>query len=153
MIEIALYQPDIAANTGSIARLCACFGLPLTVIEPAGFAWSDSALRRSGMDYLAKVEVRRSASWDHFQQENASRRIVLLTTKASAPYHRFSFAGDDILLFGRESSGVPDNVHAACERVIVPMKPGLRSLNVAMASAIVVAEAMRQLGAFDEFTS
>jgi tRNA (cytidine/uridine-2'-O-)-methyltransferase len=149
MLEIALYQPDIAANTGTIARMCACFGLPLTIIEPAGFVWSDSALRRAGMDYLAQADIRRSRSWADFRHEAGQRRFVLLTTKASQAHHTFSFRADDILLFGRESSGVPEEVHAVCERVTIPMQPGMRSLNVAMASAIVVAEAMRQLGLFE----
>lgn len=152
-LEIALYQPDIAANTGTIARLCACFGLPLTIIEPAGFVWSDSALRRAGMDYLAQADIRRAADWAAFRADKAGRRLVLLTTKAALPHVEFSFADDDVLLFGRESSGVPEEVHAVCERVTIPMQPGMRSLNVAMASAIVVAEAMRQLNMFARPTS
>lgn len=148
-LEIVLYQPDIAANTGTIARLAACFGLPLTIIEPAGFAWSDSSLRRAGMDYLAQADIRRAPSWNDFRKDKAGRRLVLLTTKATAAHMDFRFAESDVLLFGRESSGVPEEVHAACERVTIPMKPAMRSLNVAMASAIVVAEAMRQLGMFD----
>jgi tRNA (cytidine/uridine-2'-O-)-methyltransferase len=152
-LEIALYQPDIAANTGTIARLSACFGLPLTIIEPAGFVWSDSALRRAGMDYLAQADIRRAADWETFRAGKAGRRLVLLTTKATTAHVDFRFTGDDVLLFGRESSGAPDEVHAACERVTIPMLPGMRSLNVAMASAIVVAEAMRQLGLFTRATS
>jgi tRNA (cytidine/uridine-2'-O-)-methyltransferase len=148
MLEIALFQPDIAANAGTIARMCACFGLPLTIIEPAGFPWSDSAFRRAGMDYLQKIDVRRAASWADFQSETTEKRLVLLTTKAALPHHQFAFGNTDVLLLGRESSGVPDAVHAACERVTIPMQPGMRSLNVAMAAAIVVAEAMRQLGMF-----
>ena len=150
MIEIALYQPDIAANTGSIARACACFGLPLTIIEPAGFVWSDSSLRRAGMDYLDKVELRRAASWEIFRTQKAGQRLVLLSTKAETAHCDFQFANGDVLLFGRESSGVPPEVHAACARVTIPMRPGLRSLNVAMAAAIVAAEAMRQLQMFGQ---
>jgi len=149
MLEIALYQPDIAANAGTIARLCACFGLPLTIIEPAGFVWSDSAFRRAGMDYLEHVDVRRAASWESFVSESAGRRLVLLTTKANAPHYRYTFLADDILLFGRESSGVPDHVHAACQRVGILMRPGMRSLNVALAAAIVASEAIRQTGMFE----
>ena len=126
MIEIALYQPDIAANTGSIARMCACFGLPLTIIEPAGFVWSDSSLRRAGMDYLDKVKLNRAASWETFRTEKAGRRLVLLTTKAETVHTDFAFAAGDVLLFGRESSGVPPEVHAACMRVTIPMRPGFR---------------------------
>ncbi len=147
-LEIALYQPDIAANTGAIARLCACFGLPLTIIEPAGFAWSDSTLRRAAMDYLEKVTVSRAASWAQFIEERKGRRLVLLTTKAEVAHHNFHFHGDDILLFGRESSGVPPDVHHACERVKIPMAKAVRSLNVAMATAIVASEALRQTGMF-----
>lgn len=153
MIEIALYQPDIAANTGTIARLAACFGLPLTIIEPAGFVWSDSSLRRAGMDYLAQADIRRSASWRDFAADKAGQRLVLLTTKAMTAHVDFSFRDGDVLLFGRESTGVPPEVHAACERVTIPMQPGMRSLNVAMASAVVVAEAMRQLNMFARPTS
>lgn len=149
MLEIALYQPDIAANAGTIARLCACFGLPLTIIEPAGFVWSDSAFRRAGMDYLAQADVRRAPSWESFTTEKAGRRLVLLTTKANMPHCEFPFIPDDILLFGRETSGVPEKVHAACECVGIPMRPGMRSLNVATAAAIVAAEAMRQVGLFE----
>jgi tRNA (cytidine/uridine-2'-O-)-methyltransferase len=151
-IEIALLQPDIAANTGTIARLCACFGLPLTIIEPAGFAWSDSSLRRAGMDYLAQADIRRSPDWQHFRAENTSRRLVLLTTAASQSFLDFTFESGDVLLFGRESTGVPPNVHeAANARLIIPMRPGLRSLNVAVAAAMVTGEALRQTGGFALF--
>jgi tRNA (cytidine/uridine-2'-O-)-methyltransferase len=146
MIEIALYQPDIAANAGSIGRLCACFGLRLTIIEPAGFVWTDSALRRAGMDYLNHLEVERMPSFAHFQAARAGKRLLLLTTKASQSYAGFTYAADDVLLLGRESAGVPDDVHACCTGLTIPMKHGLRSLNVAMAAAIVAGEAVRQLG-------
>lgn len=146
MIEIALYQPDIAANTGTLARLCACLGLKLTIIEPAGFAWDDSKLRRAGMDYLDLASIRRSASWEHFLTESSGRRLMLLTTKSAVPYTSFRFRKDDILLLGRESSGVPDHVHAAAtDRLTIPMQPGTRSLNVALACAMVTGEALRQL--------
>ena len=146
MIEIALYQPDIAGNAGTIARMAACFGLPVTIIEPAGFVWSDSALRRAGMDYLAAASLRRSASWQDFRHGLAGKRLVLLTTRASLPYVDFRFAAGDVLLLGRESSGVPDEVHAAADaRITIPMKAGLRSLNVALACAMVTGEALRQL--------
>lgn len=146
MIEIALYQPDIAGNAGTIARMAACFGLPVTIIEPAGFAWNDSALRRAGMDYLATAALRRSPSWEDFSREMADRRLVLLTTKASGSYLDFAFRPGDVLLLGRESSGVPDDVHTAVRhRITIPMQPGMRSLNVAMACAMVTGEALRQL--------
>src|SRR5215212_2994882 len=102
MIEIALYQPDIAANAGSVARMCACLGVRVTIIEPAGFAWSDSTLRRAGMDYLEKADMRRAASWETFAAEKHGRRLVLLTTKATTSYADFEYAPDDVLLFGRE---------------------------------------------------
>jgi tRNA (cytidine/uridine-2'-O-)-methyltransferase len=149
MLEIALYQPDIAANAGTIARLCACFGMPLTIIEPAGFIWTDSAFRRSAMDYFGHVDVRRANSWTDFKTANIGRRLVLSTTKSNAAHHQFAFRRDDILLFGRESSGVPEEVRAVCEGVTIPMRAGMRSLNVAVAAGIVAAEAMRQIGDFD----
>jgi tRNA (cytidine/uridine-2'-O-)-methyltransferase len=149
MIEIALYQPDIAPNAATIARLCACFGLKLTIIEPAGFAWTDSSFRRAGMDYLQHVDLHRSSSWSHFQNENKLRRLVLLSTKATETHVSFQFEQSDTLLFGRESAGVPDDVHnAAQSRIRIPMQAGMRSLNVAMAASLVTGEALRQLGGF-----
>jgi tRNA (cytidine/uridine-2'-O-)-methyltransferase len=153
MIEIALYQPDIAPNTATIARLCACFGLKLTIIEPAGFAFTDSSFRRAGMDYLAHVEINRAKSWAAFQVANQTRRVVLLSTKATQSHVAFQFMKDDILLLGRESAGVPDEIHAALpHRIKIPMQQGFRSLNVAMAASMVAGEALRQLNAFDQFT-
>ncbi len=150
MVEIALYQPDIAQNTGTIARLCACLGLPLTIIEPAGFAWTDSAFRRAGMDYLGLVEVKRADSWPSFQATRHASRIVLLSTQAATSYLDFKFAAGDTLLLGRESAGVPPEVHeAVSDRVLIPMQSPARSLNVALAAAIVASEALRQLGYFD----
>ncbi len=144
-VEIALYQPDMAPNAATIGRMCACFGLPLTIIEPAGFAFTDSSFRRAGMDYLEKLDLRRSASWSAFQQNAKGRRLVLLSTKASVPYSDFTFTADDTLLLGRESAGVPDEIHAAIShRIRIPMRAETRSLNVAMATALVVGEAMRQ---------
>ncbi len=149
MIEIALYQPDIAPNAATIARLCACFGLKLTIIEPAGFVATDSAWRRAGMDYLDKLELVHAPSWEAFKSANNDRRLILLSTKAALPHSTFTYEADDILLFGRESAGVPQNVHdAATHRVVIPMRPGLRSLNVAMAASMVVGEALRQTGQF-----
>ena len=147
-MQLALYEPDIAQNTGTILRLCACLGVAAHIIEPAGFPASDRAFRRAGMDYLDHVTLRRHASWSAFDtwRRDENLRLVLFTTRAATSYldHRY---GNDVLLFGRESSGVPDAVHAAADaRLTIPMRPGLRSLNVAMATAMVVGEALRQAG-------
>ncbi len=149
MIEIALYQPDIAPNAGTILRMCACFGLTCRIIEPAGFVMTDSALRRAGMDYLDKAALVSDSSWAAFREATGGRRSVLLTTRATLPYTEFEFRSGDVILMGRESSGVPEHVHNAVEaRVTIPMRQGLRSLNVAMACAIVTGEALRQLRSF-----
>jgi len=147
-MQLALYEPDIAQNTGTILRLCACLGVAAHIIEPAGFPASDRAFRRAGMDYLDHVTLRRHVSWSAFDtwRRDENLRLVLFTTRAATSYldHRY---GHDVLLFGRESSGVPDAVHAAADaRLMIPMRPGLRSLNVAMATAMVVGEALRQAG-------
>ncbi|MEZ5832769.1 MAG: tRNA (cytidine(34)-2'-O)-methyltransferase [Dongiaceae bacterium] len=148
-MRLALYQPDIPQNTGAILRLAACFALPVDVIEPCGFALDDRRMRRSGMDYLEHVEMYRHSSWEAYlaaKTKNASR-LILLTTRADAPYTACRFEPADTLLFGRESAGVPAEVHAAADLELrIPMRTGLRSLNVAMAAAIVAGEAMRQLG-------
>ena len=150
MIEIALYQPDIAPNAATIARLCACFGLKLTIIEPAGFVWTDSSFRRAGMDYLQHVDLHRSPSWEVFKAASRSQRIILLSTKAAQSYVDFQFVKGDILLLGRESAGVPENVHEALKHhVRIPMANNMRSLNVAITAGIVAAEALRQLGGFN----
>jgi tRNA (cytidine/uridine-2'-O-)-methyltransferase len=146
-MEIALYQPDIAGNAGTIARLCACLGLRLTIIEPAGFLWDDSRLRRAGMDYLDIASITRSPSWEAFTSRHRGHRLVLLTTKGTQSYLDFRFEPDDILLLGRESSGVPDEIHQqANARITIPMQKGARSLNVALACAMVTGEALRQIG-------
>lgn len=146
-LRIALYQPDIAGNTGTILRLAACLGLGVDVIEPAGFDISDRNLKRAGMDYLASVALQRHVNWqrfDEWRKENG-RRLVLASTKAALPYTRFEFRPDDILLFGRESAGVPDHVHEAAEaRILIPMVEGQRSINVAMSAAMIAGEALRQ---------
>jgi tRNA (cytidine/uridine-2'-O-)-methyltransferase len=148
-MEIALYQPDIAGNAGTIARLCACLDLKLVIIEPAGFLWDDSRLKRAGMDYLDIAAIRRSASWPKFLDETKGRRKLLLTTKSALPYFSFKFRPDDILLLGRESSGVPDDVHQSADiRLTIPMHENARSLNVALACAMVVGEAQRQVQGF-----
>ncbi len=139
-LSIALYQPDIAGNAGTILRLAACLGLTVEVIEPAGFDISDRNLRRAGMDYLATVALRRHLDWNHFEDWRATegRRLVLASTKAACRYTDLAYRPDDILLFGRESAGVPENVHdAAEERVLIPMREGQRSINVAMSVAMI----------------
>jgi len=146
-MRIALYEPDIPQNTGTILRLAACLGIDAHIIEPAGFPSSDRAFRRAGMDYLDQVVIVRHASWAAFERwrKEAGSRLILFTTRASASYLDHAFRPDDVLLFGRESSGVPDEVHSAADaRLVIPMRTGLRSLNVAMAAAMAAGEALRQ---------
>lgn len=148
-LHIALYQPDIAGNTGTILRLAACLGLTVDVIEPAGFDLSDRNLKRAGLDYLASAALCRHVNWLEFDtwRKAAGRRLVLASTKAAIPYCEFGYRADDIILMGRESAGVPDHVHAAADhRVIIPMREGQRSINVAMSAAMIVGEALRQTG-------
>lgn len=151
MIRLALYQPDIAQNAGTILRLGACLGVAVDIIEPAGFPVSDRAFRRAGMDYLDHCDWRRHDDFAAFDAERkaAGRRLVLMTTKGALPYASFAFRPGDVVMAGRESAGVPDHVHEAADaRIVIPLKPGLRSLNVAVATAMVAGEALRQLGAF-----
>lgn len=151
---VALYQPDIPQNTGTILRTCACLGVPAAIIQPAGFPVSDRAFRRAGMDYLDRIALDRHASWASFEawRRNAGpggtpRRLVLLTTSGGTRYTDFAFDPADILLAGRESAGVPPDVHDAADvRLVIPMQPGLRSLNVAVSMAMVLGEALRQIG-------
>ncbi|MEK1851181.1 MAG: tRNA (cytidine(34)-2'-O)-methyltransferase [Phyllobacterium sp.] len=146
-LRIALYQPDIPGNTGTILRMAACFGIGVDVIEPAGFDISDRALKRAGMDYLEQAALTRHANWEQFQEWRLSekRRLLLFSTKAAEPYTQFSFRRGDILLLGRESAGAPDEVHLAADaRLIIPMVPGARSLNLALSAAIATGEALRQ---------
>ncbi|MBW6423025.1 tRNA (cytidine(34)-2'-O)-methyltransferase [Rhizobium sp. XQZ8] len=148
-LRIALYQPDIPGNTGTILRLAACLGLGVDIIEPAGFDISDRNLKRSGMDYLSAVTLVRHVNWQRFDdwRRSESRRLVLASTKAAHPYADFEFRRDDILLFGRESAGVPDNVHEMADaRILIPMVAGQRSINVAMSAAMIAGEALRQTG-------
>src|SRR3954469_11535601 len=148
-MRIALFQPDIPQNTGTILRLCACLNVEVHIIEPAGFPISDRHFRRAGMDYLDQVAIIRHDSWSRFEQwrRDESLRLVLFSTKGALPYLDFQYAATDILLFGRESAGVPDEVVAAAEaRLVIPIAPGLRSLNVAMAAAMALGEALRQTG-------
>ncbi len=146
--RIALYQPDIPGNTGSILRLAACLGVACDIIEPAGFSLSDRALKRAGMDYLELASLNRHADWNAFEawRKSGDWRLILLTTKADHGYADFDFRPRDILLFGRESAGVPKSVHNAVDsRLTIPMPGGGRSLNLAMSVAMVAGEAMRQL--------
>jgi tRNA (cytidine/uridine-2'-O-)-methyltransferase len=148
-MRIALYEPDIPQNTGTVLRLCACLGIEAHIIEPAGFPASDRAFRRAGMDYLDAVALVRHASWRHFEtwRRREHHRLVLFTTKAAMSYLDYGFETEDVLLFGRESAGVPQDVHAAADaRLVIPMRAGLRSLNVAIAAAMAAGEALRQTG-------
>lgn len=146
-IRIALYQPDIAGNTGTILRMAACLGIGVDIIEPTGFDSSDRNLRRAGMDYLEMAQLARHLDFARFEEwrRGDGRRLVLLSTKATLPYTKFDFAVGDILLFGRESAGVPDSVQDVADaRLVIPMRGGGRSLNVALAAAMVAGEALRQ---------
>jgi tRNA (cytidine/uridine-2'-O-)-methyltransferase len=148
-MRIALFQPDIPQNTGTILRLCACLGLEAHIVEPAGFPVSDRAFRRAGMDYLDQVSIVRHESWHNFEQWRREKglRLVVFTTQAAIPYLDHRFSDRDILLFGRESAGVSEDVHAAADaRLVIPLRPGMRSLNVAMAVAMAAGEALRQTG-------
>jgi tRNA (cytidine/uridine-2'-O-)-methyltransferase len=146
-MRIALYEPDIPQNTGTILRLAACFGIEAHIIEPAGFPTSDQAFRRAGMDYLDHVALTRHVSWDRFEawRREQELRLVLFTTRATTCYLDYAFAENDVLLFGRESAGVPDKVRAAADAaLVIPMRETMRSLNVAMTCAMAVGEALRQ---------
>jgi tRNA (cytidine/uridine-2'-O-)-methyltransferase len=148
-MRIALYEPDIPQNTGTMLRLGACLGLEAHLIEPAGFPLSDRAFRRAGMDYLDHVTIVRHASFEAFEtwRSGAGLSLILFTTRGTTPHLQHTYHKDDILMFGRESAGVPDKVHAAADaRLVIPMRQGLRSINVAMACAIAVGEALRQTG-------
>jgi tRNA (cytidine/uridine-2'-O-)-methyltransferase len=151
MVRLALFQPDIPQNTGTMLRLAACLGTPVEIIEPAGFDVSDRNLRRSGMDYLERAAITRHVSWASFEawRREGNGRLVLATTKGAVPYAGFVYQPDDIILVGRESAGVPDEVHEAADaRIVIPMRPGLRSLNVAMTAAMILGEALRQTDGF-----
>ena len=149
MLHLALYQPDIPQNTGTMLRMAACLGIAVEIIEPAGFDVSDRNLRRSGLDYLDHVAITRHRSWDAFQswREASGSRLVLATTAGSVPYTQHAFRDGDCVLMGRESAGVPEAVHAAADAsILVPIRPGLRSLNVAVCAAMILGEAIRQIG-------
>ena len=155
-VALALYQPDIPQNAGNILRLAACLGVPVHISGPAGFDISDRALRRAGMDYIAHALILRHVDWRDFDADRrqAHKRLVLLTTRGDTAHCDFAFSPADVLLLGRESAGVPPEVHAAVDaRITVPMMPGLRSLNVASAAALVLGEALRQTGGFEAVAS
>lgn len=148
-MDLALYQPDIPQNTGAVIRTAACFGAPVHIIEPCGFPFSAKGLARAGLDYIEKANLKRHDSFEDFEawRKNSGKRLVLLSTKAKTSYLDFRFSAHDILLLGRESSGVPKEIFGICDAVLrIPLKPGLRSLNVGVAGAIVLAEALRQTG-------
>jgi tRNA (cytidine/uridine-2'-O-)-methyltransferase len=152
-MEIVLYEPDIPQNTGTIMRLGACLGVPVHIIEPAGFPVSDRSFRRAGLDYLDAVKIERHISFAAFEEWRKAngRRLVLLTTKGDTRYPDFAFRDGDLLLVGRESSGVPDRVHAAADVSLrIPMREGLRSLNIAVALSMVLGEALRQTGRLND---
>ncbi|MGH6946709.1 MAG: tRNA (cytidine(34)-2'-O)-methyltransferase [Kiloniellales bacterium] len=146
-LKLALYQPDIPQNTGALIRLGACLGVPLDVIEPCGFHLDDRRLRRAGLDYLERATITRHRSWDAYRA-GLSGRLILLTTRAAVSYGEVRFAPGDSLLLGRESCGVPEAVRQRCDAAVtIPMRPGLRSLNQALAATLVLGEALRQVGA------
>lgn len=150
-LRLALYQPDIPQNCGTMLRLAACLGVATDIIEPCGFVLSDARLKRAGMDYLGQADMRRHTSWEAFRrlQAPSGRRLVLLTTKGDTAYTDFAFRPDDLLMVGRESAGVPPEVaETADARLVIPLKAGLRSLNVAVAASMVLGEALRQTGSF-----
>lgn len=145
-MKVAMYEPDIAGNVGTIIRMCACLGLDLDIIEPCGFPFNREKIKKSGLDYIDKVKITRYASFDEFKEINKDYRIILLTTKASVEYTTFQFQDNDILMVGRESAGVPDTVHNSVDgRVIIRMQENTRCLNVAISLAMVVGEALRQI--------
>ncbi len=151
MIEIALYQPDIPQNTGTILRTAACLGTAVHIIEPAGFQWSLKSFRRAGMDYIDQVEITRHDSYAQFMivmaENSAKKRIVLATTKGNVGYCDFEFQAGDVVMFGRESAGVPDHVHEEIgQRITIPIRADTRSLNIAVSVAMISGEALRQLG-------
>ena len=153
-MRLALFQPDIPQNTGTLLRLGACLDVELDIIEPCGFIFSEQTLKRAGMDYLHLVKYRRHHSWEHFLQYRAEHpeeygRIVLLTTHATEPYYHFEFQPNDIILMGRESAGVPEEVHQTVDaRLLIPMNANARSINVAVSAVMVVGECLRQTKMF-----
>ncbi|WP_020591091.1 tRNA (cytidine(34)-2'-O)-methyltransferase [Kiloniella laminariae] len=154
-MRLALYQPDIPQNTGTMLRLAACMKVPVDLIEPCGFVLNDKKLKRSGMDYLEQAELLRHSSWNAFLSQRNTKetkgRLVLLSTKADCSYTDFAFGPNDTLMVGQESAGVPEDVYNYADaRIIIPMTQGVRSLNVAVSAAMVLGEALRQTASFPE---
>ena len=150
-MRVAMYEPEIAGNVGAVMRLCACLGADLDLIEPMGFVWDDRRVRRAAMDYIDHVGVTRHADFSRFRESAGASRIVLFTTKAHASSYDFEYRPDDILLFGKESAGVPQSVaEASHAQVRLPMRAGVRSMNVATSAGIALAEALRQTGTLPE---
>jgi tRNA (cytidine/uridine-2'-O-)-methyltransferase len=150
-LALALYEPDIAQNAGTLARACACLGIELHIVEPAGFPVGDAGFRRAGMDYLDRAVIRRHASFMAFEawRRDEGRRLLLATTRGAVAYTNLAFTEADVILLGRESAGVPEAVHEVAEaRIVIPLAPGTRSLNVALAGAMILGEALRQTGGF-----
>ncbi len=145
-MKITLYQPDIPQNLGAMIRLCACTGTSLDIIEPCGFLWDERKIRQSALDYYNKVTVQHHQDWDgFFERYKNKNRIILMSTKTDIPYHSFKFEKDDILLAGQESAGVPENIHKSVDHALcIPMKHGLRSLNIVNATSMILGEALRQ---------
>ena len=147
-MRLALFQPAIPQNVGACIRLSACFGVELHVIEPTGFRFDDRAMKRAALDYGPLGHMTRHADWDAFQRDRPAGRLVLMTTKGATPLQAFAFEPDDILLFGSEPTGAPDHVHAAVDaRVVIPLKPGARSLNLSVSAGIALWEGVRLAGA------
>ncbi|MAE50461.1 MAG: tRNA methyltransferase [Micavibrio sp.] len=145
MISIAMYQPDIPQNMGAMMRLCACMGVSLEIIEPCGFPWNDKKINKSAMDYFSAVQITRHQSWEAFKDAIGNRRIVLMTTKGAQMHYNFKFQPGDVLLAGRESAGVPDDVHNQVDaRIVIPMQNGQRSLNIVNATSMILGESLRQ---------
>jgi tRNA (cytidine/uridine-2'-O-)-methyltransferase len=151
-VRLALFEPDIPQNTGALLRLAACFGVAVDLIEPCGFLLDDRRLKRAVLDYTADLVICRHVSWPAFLTRRPSQsRLILMTTAGTLPLHGFTFAAEDTILLGRESAGVPEEVHrAAAARIRIPLRPGARSLNVALVGAIALAEGLRQTGLFPE---
>ena len=151
-MRIALYEPDIPQNTGAIIRLASCFGISVDIIEPCGFIFSSRRLKRSGMDYIDRADIKLHSSWKKFYQKcrkHSETRVILLTTKGNIKHTAFIYDSNDVLLLGRESAGVPDTVHKAADAcIIVPIEPEARSLNIVSSAAIVLGEALRQTNAY-----
>lgn len=144
-MKLALYQPEIPQNTGTLIRLGACLNIGIDIIEPCGFIWNDKKLLRAGMDYMELANVTRHKSWDNFLNTYSDKRIVLLDAKANQSYYDFTFEKEDILLLGQESCGVPDSIFQSLpQKVVIPMRDNVRSLNIAIAGAMVLSEALRQ---------